>query len=48
MFMAFSELTHLGNGNIEICVNARNSVDWAQVSDYWQILVNAALNLRVP
>ena len=32
----------------EICVNARNWVDWAQDRDYWRVLVNTALNLRVP
>ena len=30
-----------------IGVNTRNSVDWAQVSDYWRALVNVTLNLRV-
>ena len=32
----------------EICINIRNQVDSAQVRDYWKVLVNAALNLRVP
>ena len=32
----------------EIGINTRNWVDSAQDSDYWRVLVNAALNLRVP
>ena len=32
---------------LEIGINAGNSVDSTQVSDYWGSLVNAALNLRV-
>ena len=29
-------------------INTRNCVDSAQDMDYWRVLVNAALNLRVP
>ena len=32
----------------EIGVNAGNWVDSALDRDYWRVLVNAALNLRVP
>ena len=32
----------------EIDINTRNWVDSAQDEDYWRVLVNAALNLRVP
>ena len=32
----------------ELGVNAGNWVDSAQDRDYWKVLVNAALNLRVP
>ena len=32
----------------EISVNRGNWVDSAQVRDYWRVLVNAALKLRVP
>ena len=32
----------------DIGINAGNSVDSAQDSNYWRALVNAALNLRVP
>ena len=32
----------------EICINAGNWVDSVQDRDYWSVLVNAALNLRVP
>ena len=32
----------------EIGINAGNWVDSAQDKDYWRVLVNAALNLRVP
>ena len=32
----------------EIGVNAGNWVDSAQDRDYWEALVNAALNLQVP
>ena len=31
-----------------ICINVRNWVDSAQVRNCWRVLVNAALNLRVP
>ena len=31
-----------------IGINAGNLVDSAQDSNYWRVLVNAALNLRVP
>jgi hypothetical protein len=31
----------------EICINARNWVDSPQDRDYWLVLVNMALNLRV-
>ena len=31
----------------EIGINTRNWVDSAQDMDYWNVLVNAALNLRV-
>ena len=31
----------------EIGINIRNWVDSAQDSDYWRVLVNEALNLRV-
>ena len=31
----------------EIGINAGNWVDWAQDRNYWRVLVNAALNLRV-
>ena len=31
----------------EIGVNTRNCIDSAQDRDYWRVLVNAALNLRV-
>ena len=33
---------------IEIVINTRSRVDSAQNKDYWRVLVNAALNLRVP
>ena len=32
----------------EIGINAGNWVDSAQDRNYWRVLVNAALNLRVP
>ena len=32
----------------EIGINLRNWIDSAQDRDYWRLLVNAALNLRVP
>ena len=32
----------------EICIYTRNWVDSAQYRDYWRVLVNATLNLRVP
>ena len=32
----------------EIAINAENWVDSAQDRDYFKVLVNAALNLRVP
>ena len=32
----------------EMGINGGNSVDSAQVRDYWRSLVNAALNLLVP
>ena len=32
----------------EIGINAGNCVDSAQDRNYWRVLVNAALNLRVP
>jgi hypothetical protein len=32
----------------EIGINAGNWVDSAQDRNYWEVLVNAALNLRVP
>ena len=32
----------------EIGINAGNWVDSAQDRDYWRVLVNVALNLRVP
>ena len=32
----------------EIVINMKNLVDWAQDRDYCRVLVNAALNLRVP
>ena len=33
---------------IEIDINIRNWVDLAQDRDYWRVLVNVALNLKVP
>ena len=32
----------------EIGINAGNWVDSAQERNYWRVLVNAALNLRIP
>jgi hypothetical protein len=32
----------------EIGINAGNWIDSAQDRDYWKVLVNAALNFRVP
>ena len=32
----------------EIVINTGNWIDSAQDRDYWRVLVNAALNLRVP
>ena len=32
----------------EIGINAGNWVDLAQDRDYWRVLVDVALNLRVP
>ena len=32
----------------EICMNTRNWVDSVQDRDYWRILVNTAMRLRVP
>ena len=32
----------------EIDINAENWVDSAQDRNYWRVLVNAALNLRIP
>ena len=32
----------------EMGVSTRNWVDSAHVSDYWRVLVNETLNLRVP
>ena len=32
----------------EIGINAGNWVDWAKDRNYWRVIVNAALNLRVP
>ena len=31
----------------EIGINTRNCIDSAQDMDYWRVLVNAALNLRI-
>ena len=31
----------------EIGINTRNWVDSAQEKDYWRVLVNAAMNLRI-
>jgi hypothetical protein len=44
---------HLWEDNIrmdlkEIVINTRNWVDSAKNGDYWRVLVNAALILRVP
>ena len=44
--------THRWEDNIrmdlkEICINTRNWVDSSQDRDYWRIIVNSALNLRV-
>ena len=33
---------------VEISVNTRNWIDSTQDTDYWRVLVNAALNLRLP
>ena len=33
---------------LKIGINTRNWVDSAMVRDYWRVLVNAILNLRVP
>jgi hypothetical protein len=30
------------------CINTRNWVDSVEDRDYWRVLVNAALSLRVP
>ena len=32
----------------EVGINTRNWVDSAHDRDYWRVLVNSALNLRVP
>ena len=32
----------------EICINTRNWIDSAKDRDYWRVIVNAALILRVP
>ena len=32
----------------EIGMSAGNWVDWGQDRNYWRVLLNAALNLRVP
>ena len=32
----------------ELGINTRNWVDSSQDKDYWRVLVNAILNLRVP
>ena len=32
----------------EMGIDTRNWVDSAQDRDYWRVLVNAALNLRIP